>query len=156
MDKSLMTQAMKASISEVLEQMFFLPIDFFSLIPGGIDQYINGETVATRLEFSGAHIGTFWLSMPIFLARSVSADFLGSTPEKLSIDQVFGTALEMINMLAGSTLSHYDHAAVFDLSIPDLPPSNRFFEACTTADQNQMIIGIQTLQSHMLFFLNCD
>ncbi len=152
MDKSVMTQAMKASISEVLEQMFFMPIDFFEPDNAGGDQQEGKEMVAAKLAFNGVPDGTFILFMPLALARSVTADFLGALPQNLSGDEVSGTLLEMTNMLAGSTLSNYDHQAIFDLRIPELiPPPDAL--ALNADTPEQISIGIQTLKSRMTFRL---
>lgn len=151
MDKSAMTEAMKASISEVLEQMFFMPIDFVAPDKVGAEQH-GEEMVAAKIGFNGVPGGTLMLLIPLALAQSVTADFLGTLPQNLSVDQVTGTVLEMTNMLAGSTLSIYDHQALFDLQIPELiTPEDA--QALTAGGGDEIVIGIQTLESRMVFRL---
>ena len=152
MDKSAMTQAMKVSISEVLEQMFFMPIDFMKPEQVGADPQHDNGSIFAKLGFNGIPNGTFILQMSVTQAQSVSADFLGTHLENLSDDQVTGTVLEMVNMLAGSTLSHYDRQALYDLHLP---------ERITCSDARDfvgkgsdlIVIRIQTLENRMMFQL---
>lgn len=119
MDHSAMTTAMKAAISDVLEQMFFLPVDFADTDGQGEISSKNPERVAVRIDFDGPFSGRFTIRLQRSLAESITADFLGVSSEALSGKNVTDTVKEMINMLSGSTLGHYDHASVFDLGIPE-------------------------------------
>ncbi len=152
MDKSALTQAMKNSISEVLEQMFFLPIDFMAPAKAGVDTEPDPESVMVRLDFCGSPSGTFVLLVPAALGQLVSADFLGVAAQSLSSEQVAATVLEMVNMLAGSTLSSYDHQALFDMQIPELIPLNAL-RALTEGISDRIVIGIQTPHGPMTFQL---
>jgi CheY-specific phosphatase CheX len=152
MDKSALTQAMKASISEVLEQMFFLPIDFIAPEKASADPAPEETSIMAKLGFCGSCGGTFLLRIPLALARSISADFLGTEPQSLSADQVTATVLEMVNMLAGSTLSNYDHQALFDLQIPELITIDDV-GALTQAVADHIVIRIQTPENRMMFEL---
>ena len=114
-----MTEAMKASISEVLEQMFFLPFDFVGAAESSLSQSDNGCRIGAKVAFHGRFSGMFVLLVPTPLGRSITADFMGLDPEAISTGQVADTMMEMINMLAGNCLSHYDQKALFDLQIPE-------------------------------------
>ncbi len=152
MDKSVMMKAMKDSISEVLEQMFFMPVDFIAADAVRLGPESDDALIIAKLGFSGSPCGTFMLLMPKALAKSVSADFLGAALQNLSNEQVTETVLEMVNMLAGSALSLYDHCALFDLQIPELIT---FSEVCalTKGVPDQVVIGVQTPESRMTFQL---
>ena len=152
MDKSALTQAMKASISEVLEQMFFMPIEFAAPIDSGGDPPSATASIIARIGFCGSPSGTFVLVIPLALAQSVSADFLGATAQSLSGDQVTGTVLEMVNMLAGGTLSKYDTQALFDLQIPELITFNHL-RTMTEGVPDRIVIGVQTPDSRITFQL---
>ena len=152
MDKSALTQAMKASISEVLEQMFFMPIEFTAPIDSGGEPLSVAASLIARIGFCGSPSGTFVLVIPLALAQSVSADFLGLAVQSLSDDQVTGTVLEMVNMLAGGTLSKYDHQALFDLQIPELITFSHL-RTLTEGGSDPIVIGIHTLDSWMTFQL---
>jgi CheY-specific phosphatase CheX len=150
MDKSALSEAMKASISEVLEQMFFMPIDLTVPEKAGADSKLDPVPILAKLEFGGASRGTFLLLIPSGLAQSVAADFLGITTQSLAQEQVAGTVLEMVNMLAGSTLSTYDHQALFDLQIPELISVNEL-GALIAGCADRVVIRIQTPDSRMTF-----
>jgi CheY-specific phosphatase CheX len=152
MDKPAMTKAMKASISEVLEQMFFMPIDFVSPDADRQEPDFGGASIIAELGFSGTFTGTFLLQVPSVLAQSVSADFLGTAPSNLSEDDVTGTVLEMVNMLAGGALSIYDSCVLFDLQIPKRI-SQQDMGALTRPDGEEIMIRIQTTESRMSFHL---
>jgi len=146
MNKPKMIQAMKASISEVLEQMFFLPIDVVDDNGEGSAMVIDApQTIAARVDFDGPSSGVFVLHIPSALAASITADFLGASADELSDEQITGTVKEMLNMLAGNSLSAYDAHASFNLNIPEVatPPG--------TKDGREGIIdiGIETMDSRM-------
>jgi len=150
MDKTVLTEAMKASISEVLEQMFFMPIDFIAPEKAWADPEPDNPSIFAKLGFSGSPCGIFMLRIPCALAQSVSADFLGTAPQSLSQDQITGTVLEMVNMLAGSTLSFYDHRALFDLQIPELLAINDA-RALAQEGSDKIVVRIQTPENRMTF-----
>jgi CheY-specific phosphatase CheX len=150
MDKSVLTDAMKASISEVLAQMFFMPIEFGAPDKSGVDPQPDPETMVAKLGFSGLACGTFFLIIPASLALSVTADFLGVTSKDEARKLVAGTVLEMANMLAGSALSTYDHQVLFDLQTPELITVKEL-HALTEGVADQVVIRIQTPESRMAF-----
>jgi CheY-specific phosphatase CheX len=152
MNKSAMTDAMKASISEVLEQMFFMPIEFVAPDAARPDPEPGGAPLIARLGFSGPLAGVFLLQVPSPLAQSVSVDFLGAAQSDLSDDDVSGTVLEMVNMLAGGALSIYDSHALFDLQIPQLI-SKQDMGVLAGQDADGILIRIQTPESRMMFQL---
>jgi CheY-specific phosphatase CheX len=152
MDKSVLTEAMKASISEVLEQMFFMPIDFVAPDAAPSDPQSGSAAIIAKLGFSGPYSGTFMLQVPAVLGQSVSADFLGIAAPRLSSEQVTGTVLEMVNMLAGGTLSIYDSHALFDLQMPELICTHDV-HALTAEAPDGILLRIQTPESRMTFQL---
>ncbi len=150
MDKKILTEAMKASISDVLERMFFMPMEFAAPEKAGVDPLSDPGAIIAKLEFSGLACGTFFLLIPASLAQSVTADFLGVTSQGQAPKLVAGTVLEMVNMLAGSTLSTYDHQALFDLQLPELITVNEL-RALTEGVADQVVIRIQTPESRLAF-----
>lgn len=146
MDKPAMTASMKASISEVLEQMFFLPIDIMDReAKRASGNWNNQKAITVSMDFEGSPSGTFLLTVPHDLATSITADFLGTLPESLSTEQVIGTVKEMINMLAGNALSTYDPESAFNLRIPEaVSGTNR--DHGLTSDES-MEVFIETMDS---------
>ena len=154
MKNSLLEMAMKNSISDVLETMFFLPMDFSDAIDthelwnSGKDQIL-----AVKLNFNGPLIGDCILCIPEKLAKSISADFMGKEEEDVSDDQVKGTVKEIINMIVGNTFSKYDPEAAFNLGIPELISFSHYYnELSDTGDRFSFIID--TLENHLAFQLN--
>ena len=90
-----------------------------------------------------------------FLAHEIAADFLGVDVHALARDDVRGTLMEMVNMLAGNTLSHYDADLVFDLSVPrmidddagPISPAGQAGHCC---------LDIQTLANHISLVVNYE
>ncbi len=152
MDNSALTQAMKASISEVLEQMFFMTIDCQAQDGNSVDPQPVAGSIIAGIGFSGLPSGTFILEIPEDLARSVTANFLGAAARDLSAAQVAATVLEMLNMLAGGTLSCFDRRALYDLQMPELISINDLM-TLTDRSPEPIAIRIQTPQSRMMFRL---
>jgi chemotaxis protein CheY-P-specific phosphatase CheC len=150
-----MTQAMKTSISEVLEKMFFLPLDFSDAASPADLWDAGGEPlIAVRLEFEGPISGRFALLIPRKLGSEMCADFMGCAPDEVSTDHVEQTAKEIINMVAGSTFSALDEEAVFNLGIPEAVSVETVLNV--PADSGESVfLGIDTLESHIgLLMLN--
>ncbi len=89
MDKTALTKAMKTSISEVLETMFFLPIEFQN--PQESEAFLqNGDNLAlaAKLDFEGPFKGQFILLTPPKLGRSLAASFVGKEENETSEEEV--------------------------------------------------------------------
>ena len=152
MKKEALTTAMKTSISEVLETMFFLPIDFAE---GETTHDFRGKdegrlTIA-RIAFKGSISGHLEFMIPKELARSITASFLGQAEEDISTEHANDTVKEIINMVAGNAFSHYDNQTVFDISIPEIITPNSKQEPPSQSDPESIFIGINTLDSQFAF-----
>lgn len=152
MDNSALTQAMKASISEVLEQMFFMTIDCQAQDGDSVDPQPVAGSIIAGIGFNGSPSGTFILEIPEDLARAVTADFLGAAARDLSAAQVAATVLEMLNMLAGGTLSRFDRQALYDLQMPELISADDL-SALTDKSPAPIAFRIYTPQSRIMFQL---
>jgi len=125
MEKEVLKAAMKRSISEVLETMFFLPLEF----PEGQAQETagnegNGTLLVTKLDFHGPFSGSFLFFIPEELTLSLTASFLGEDEAKVTGSDVTGMVKEIVNMIAGNTFSILDDKAMFDLDIPEILDSH--------------------------------
>ena len=154
MKNSLLEMAMKNSISDVLETMFFLPMDFSDTVD--VHELWNAgkdQILAVKLNFDGPLIGDCVLYIPEKLAKSITADFMGKEEEGVSDDQVKGTVKEIINMIVGNTFSRYDPEAAFNLGIPELVSfKDCFNELSDTGSRFSFVID--TLENHLAFQLN--
>ncbi len=150
-DKQALTTALTTSISEVMETMFFLPVDFPGTIPEGeLWGPEKDEVMTARLEFDGPFSGTCLFLVPKKAAASIAADFMGMDEETVSTDQVRETVMEIINMIVGSTLSCYNRQAVFNLKIPELVEPGGQDEVVVDSE-NRIFIVIDTLENHLAF-----
>ena len=151
MERETLISAMKTSISEVLETMFFLPIDFSDA--AGVEEHWEAgkaELVTAKIKFKGPFSGYFVFVIPMELALSTTAGFLGQEEEGVSKDHAHETVKEIANMVAGNTFSHYDDQAIFDLGIPELlQPSERLENYQSSGDQ--IFIACDTLDDRLAF-----
>jgi CheY-specific phosphatase CheX len=121
MEKEVLISTMRNSISDVLETMFFMPLEFSEAADlGELWSMEQDSIMVTRVKFKGPFEGHFDFFIPKDLARSLADSFLGEDEGSISHENVTETIKEMINMIAGNTFSLYDSQAVFDLGIPEL------------------------------------
>lgn len=120
MKKDLLIKAMKTSISEVLETMFFSPLEFAHPAESGAAVLPDDPLLSARIAFNGPLIGFMRLNLPHGLAHSLTADFLGVDREAVGDRQIVEMVKELLNMFAGNTFSRFDAKAVFDLGLPEI------------------------------------
>ena len=150
-----MKTAMKNSISEVLETMFFLSLDFFHNDADIRELWTMGkdQIVAAKLNFSGPLSGYAIFCIPKKSALSITADFMGKDEQEISDDQINGTVKEIINMIIGNTFSMYDPYVVFDLGVPELVAFNDFLKELSDFEKRFSIV-IKTLENYLAFQMN--
>lgn len=155
-DSQTLISAMKTSISDVLETMFFLPIDFPSQLPAGkLFDIQQDKILAVKLDFDGPIKGTSLLGLYRQKATAIAADFLGIETGSVTLEKATETVMEIINMIVGNTLSSYDQQAVFNLNIPEPFESDSFLREIHEPD-NEMLIIIDTLGGHVAFKMLID
>ena len=133
METARLKTAMKTSISEVLETMFFLPLDFPE------DAYfadLNPESddnplIASKLDFNGPVAGQMFFLIPWTLARSLAANFLGIGEEEVDRQGAQDIVKELLNMITGKAFSTYDDQLVIEIGIPES------IDASTVLEQRQ-------------------
>lgn len=149
-----MKLAMKDSIFKVLEQMFFLPVDVRET-PGNADAEAalpSTSLITACLGFNGPSDGLFMLSIPADLAASMAVDFIGVSPKTISSEHVTGTVKEMINMLAGSTLSIYEPDSAFNLQLPKII-AERQPSMSDSGSDGSITLFIETPDNRMVYRL---
>ena len=118
MKKILMT-AMTNSISEVMETMFFMPVEIgpeMILNDSGID--LN-NALACRLGFTGDIGGNIDVISPETLVAELTSNFLGENKAGLTWEQQFGTLSEMLNIVCGNALKNVKCRLPYKLGIPE-------------------------------------
>jgi Chemotaxis phosphatase CheX len=118
--KNLMTTVM-TSISEVLETMFYLPVEFReALAVDEIEAIKKGIKTGCELKVSGSFAGTFQLFIPNPLLLNMTQNFMGEDPEDCTKEYQEGTLKEALNMIIGNTLKSMDTETPPDLDIPEI------------------------------------
>ena len=152
MEREALKKAMKRSISEVLEKMFFLPVDFADT--GLKEELWSPETtdkiLVARLNFNGPLSGLCHFMIPEDLTRSLTAGFMGEREESVNDVQITETVKEITNMLVGNTFSKFDNQKMFDLGIPEMVDF-RSVEKGHSGSGDEIFIAIQTIDSRLAF-----
>jgi CheY-specific phosphatase CheX len=150
MDRELLKKTMRASTSEVLEKMFFLPLDFSEAgTPGELwADPAAADLLTVRLSFAGPISGALLFMIPRGLGIEMTADFMGIEKEGVPPEHVEQTAKEILNMIAGSTFSSLDDQAVFELGIPETAPVQTALTACSDPEKG-LFLGVDTLESRI-------
>ena len=110
--------ALRESVVEVLEKMFF--ISAFEEPPG--EPQPSGPDVAVQLTFEGDPPGSLTLYTSRAVGRSIAADFLGEDLTALPEEQVDEVLCELANMICGAVLSRVESRTLFRLGTPRILP----------------------------------
>jgi len=139
--------AMKTSISEVMETMFFLPVEFSEEpLVKEIKALKGKQNKACCLDFSGHCSGSVFLLVPTRLLLEMAGNFMGESAETLGDDILEGTLTETLNMMTGNALRKVKTEKPFELGIPRLVPASEFPETQGSLVINttgpQMVVNI--------------
>ena len=122
MNENVIRQALRESVDEVLERMFFVEVLGESTDP--VSDASAGE-IAAALTFQGDPSGSFLLRLTPVAARQIAADFLGIDEPEVSDTQTSDVVRELANMICGSVLSRLESAATFRLAEPRIVPPSK-------------------------------
>nr|WP_320014374.1 chemotaxis protein CheX [uncultured Desulfobacter sp.] len=117
--KKVLMKAMTTSISEVMETMFFMPVEIGPetvLNNSGIDL---DNALACRLNFTGDVSGSVYVLSPEPLVAELASNFLGESKDELTWEQQFGTLSEMLNIVCGNALKNVKCRLPYKLGIPE-------------------------------------
>jgi len=146
----ILTTAMKTSISEVMETMFYLPVEFgeeTTFIKSNMDK--TGPNVACQINFSGNFSGRFTLLIPRGLLADMTENFMGEVLENLEEEHLLGTVTEMLNMVCGNALSKLGSKIPFNLDIPRVIDESEI-------EETQLFTMVETTQSAMAINIKVD
>ncbi|MCK5541193.1 MAG: chemotaxis protein CheX [Desulfobacterales bacterium] len=140
--KNLMT-LIKTSISEVLETMFYLPVEFREkLSPEKIGSIKKEIKIGCSLKVSGSFSAIFQLFIPDPLLLNMTQNFMGEDPENCTEEYLNGTLKESLNMIIGNALKNIDTKTPPDLDIPEIIDIS-----CLGTDS---LIAIETIDGTMI------
>lgn len=143
-----MQKAMIASISEVLETMFFMATEIKDVKqtdrPYGIT---TGKNIGSVLEFSGSVSGKIFVIAPEALVSVMTTSFTGQDLE-ISREHLEGIINELVNMIAGNTFSHMDNNSQFILGIPEVLTTDDIASLLANETPDE-ILTIKTLDGQL-------
>ncbi len=116
-----MKAAMTASISDVLETMFYMPLEFEDTgDPESRGVFDISDLRVCRLFFKGKISGHVIMMIPENLLVSMAVDFMGEDRENIRRMHTDGIIKEVVNMVLGHMLSNQDDKNDFHLGIPEI------------------------------------
>lgn len=125
MEKAPMMKAMKSSISNVLETMFYQMVQIVDDDCSLQTWFAQGRPLlGANLNFSGPSEGTLYFIIPIAVANEITANFLGLDAVAIDEGQRADTVKEALNMISGGMLSVIDPKGAFKLGIPEMISEN--------------------------------
>ena len=114
--------ALAATVEEVLETMCFASV--LASAEGAAPPEDGGTPpITAELHFAGSPPGRFRVSVPMKLARTIGAGFLGREEAEVSDSQAGEVVCELANMICGSVLSRLESKETFQISHPELTSS---------------------------------
>jgi chemotaxis protein CheY-P-specific phosphatase CheC len=121
--------AMTASISEVLETMFYMPLEFEDIgDPESRGLFDLSDLRVCRLEFKGKLNGSVVMLVPENLLVSMAVDFMGENKENITRVHTDGIIKEAANMIVGHMLSNLDDKSDFHLGIPSVIDEREYID----------------------------
>lgn len=173
---NLMTQ-IAISISEVMETMFYIPVEprngYTTICESGLfldnldhpehfkSIFKSGKRVAeadniqaATITFHGTFSGEICLIVPEKLLVVMTENFMGEERRHLTDEHLDGTLKETLNMLAGNTFSKIDTESSFCLGVPETNTS-----AITSSDKkgwyaNSPLLLVDTMDGLMGITVN--
>jgi CheY-specific phosphatase CheX len=145
MEKPSLMASMKASISEVMETMFFLPLEFEDT--GDIKEIVRSaddRTLACELRFYGPFSGFSLFLIPGKVAQRLTANFLGEDTDRVTEEHLTGTVKEILNMITGKAFSLYDNRSAFKLGIPEIIPPEKCAHVVTRDVKEALNLCVKT------------
>ncbi len=136
-----LTEAMKTSISDIMETMFYLPVEFKEgPLPYSPEE--RKTAMGCRIDFSGDFSGAIILVAPKDLLGEMAENLMGTSPDQLEEQHLAGTLTETLNMICGNTLSRTETENPFSIEVP------KIIELSDLSGIKNFII-VETLQSVM-------
>lgn len=119
--KETLLRSLKTAISDVLETMFFQPVqidnnhrclkEWFAKDP---------PLLGASLGFAGPISGICYILIPAQGVEEMTANFLGIDEKEVDREQALDTIKEALNMIVGQALSLFDKTGDFRLAIPEI------------------------------------
>jgi hypothetical protein len=144
---------MKTAISNVMETMFFQPMqinDNPKLIKNWFSD--NQPLFGARLYFDGPVSGMTYILLSTSDMEEMTADFLGISRDNVHKDQVRDTIKETLNMISGNMFSLCENASAFHLNIPELIDEENLISKINEVLKGDMLF-IETKEKRLIMGL---
>lgn len=154
MERSTMKEALRDSISKVLETMFFQPVQI-TINNVTLREWFTRKPLlqGASINFTGPVAGSLFFLIPESAANEITANFLGINAERIDAAQRADTVKEALNMIGGNMLSVVDTEGLFTLDIPQLIAkealsSNKLQDIqgeilCIRTEDSRMVVGFR-------------
>jgi CheY-specific phosphatase CheX len=127
MERKTMMEMMREAISNVLETMFFQPVQISDRTCTLQEWLFDKQSLlGATLNFNGPSAGSCYILIPIKVVTVITANFLGLEEKGINEEQRRDTVKEAINMIGGDMFSLFDKEGAFKLGIPELIEENDF------------------------------
>lgn len=144
-----MMKAMHQAISDVMNKMFFMPMQINEKGLALREWFSDKHTLfGATINFTGPLSGYSYLLIPAEVAREITANFLGVSEKAINGKQEKDTVKEALNMIAGRMFSQFDAKGAFQIGIPELINESGFV-AGQLDSFNKGAILIETEHSRM-------
>ena len=121
MDRKIITENLEEAIFNVLETMFFEPVQIINKEISLLNWFSDKQPLfGANLAFIGPMKGFFYMFVPNTVATEITANFLGIDEEEIDDEQRMDTVKEALNMIGGNVFSFFDKKGEFKLGIPKL------------------------------------
>ena len=125
MDRDTMMTTLREAISNVLETMFFQPVQIVDYDCTLLEWFSQNQSLlGATLNFDGPLSGSLYLLIPGRMTDEITANFLGLSGERINEEQKRDSVKEALNMIGGRMFSFFDRKSVFKLGIPKLIEEN--------------------------------
>ena len=125
MDRQTIMETMRKAISNVLETMFFQPVQISNKNCTLQEWFSDKESLlGATLNFAGPFAGSVYVLIPAKVVSEITANFLGLDEEETNEEQIIDTLKEALNMMVGHMLSLFDKEGDISLGIPELIEEN--------------------------------
>ena len=144
-----LNDALRETITEVLEKMFFLPASELS-------EPAQGPEFIARVPFTGPPSGSLKLHATVPAARYAAADFLGEEESALSDQQIGEVIGELGNMICGSLLSRLESTSLFHLGAPSITYRDPSADALDEIPANAAVHAAEVARGAMVAVFHMD
>ena len=121
MKRETLMENLRVAISNVLETMFYQPVQFLDANCTLQEWFSDKPSLfGATLSFSGPSTGLMYLLAPAQIVGEMTANFLGLKEEEINGEQKRDTLKEALNMAGGHMLSLQDKEGHFRIGLPEL------------------------------------